>query len=138
MKPDHTRQDQTRPNWVQIAPNSSEWVKMVPYSGKNWSKWRSAEVTLVLLLLYSDWNNQTKSQQYKLFFYLKKTSKMWWLLLKAKTPCHRGNFNLNGGPYKMFQMIFLFVTKIFQNMLVFKILNEGVMVNQHSKRVTKP
>ena len=30
MKPDHTRQDETRPNWVQIAPNSSEWVKMIP------------------------------------------------------------------------------------------------------------
>ena len=35
-------------------------------------------------------------------------------------------------------MIISFVTKIFKNMLVFKILNEGIMVNHHITRVTKP
>ena len=40
-------QDQKRLNWVQISPNSSKWVKMVPYSGKNRSKWRSVQVTLI-------------------------------------------------------------------------------------------
>ena len=50
----------------------------------------------------------------------------------------KGDFNFNGGPYKTFQMILLFVTKAFHNVLVFKILNEGFMVNQQSKRVTIP
>ena len=54
------------------------------------------------------------------------------------TPCHKGNFNLNGGSYKIFCMTLLCVTKIFWNMLVFKILNEGFMVNEHSKSITKP
>ena len=54
------------------------------------------------------------------------------------TPCHREDFNLNGGPYKIFLMILSFVTKVFQNMSVFKILNECFMVNQHSKSITKP
>ena len=35
-------------------------------------------------------------------------------------------------------MIFLSVTKIFQDMLVLKIVNEGFMVNQHSISVTSP
>ena len=39
-------------NWVQIALNSSEWVKMVSYSGKNCSKWRLGQVTLVLFFYY--------------------------------------------------------------------------------------
>ena len=34
-------------------------------------------------------------------------------------------------------MILLSVTKTFQNMLVLKILNEGFMVNQHSKIIIK-
>ena len=53
-------------------------------------------------------------------------------------PCHKGDFNLSGGPYKIFQMILSFVTKIFQNQLLFKIFDEGFMVNQHSKGITKP
>ena len=52
-------------------------------------------------------------------------------------PCHKSDFNLNGGPYKMFQMIHLLGTKIFQKILLLKIMNEGFMVNQHSKGVTK-
>ena len=54
------------------------------------------------------------------------------------TPCNRGDFNLNGGPYKKCLMMFLLVTEIFQIMLFFKILNEGFMVNQYSKTITKP
>ena len=38
----------------------------------------------------------------------------------------------------MLRMILSSVTKTFQNMLVLQILNKGFMVNQHSKRVTKP
>ena len=34
-------------------------------------------------------------------------------------------------------MIISFVIKISQNMLVLKILNEGLMVNQHFKSITK-
>ena len=39
---------------------------------------------------------------------------------------------------QMFQMILLSVTKTFQNILVFKISDEGFMVNQHSKSITEP
>ena len=53
-------------------------------------------------------------------------------------PCHKGGFNLNGGLYKIFWMIPLFVSKIFWNILVFKIFNKVFMVNQHLKCVTKP
>ena len=35
-------------------------------------------------------------------------------------------------------MIILSVTKTFQNMLVFQILNNGFIVNQQSKSITKP
>ena len=49
-----------------------------------------------------------------------------------------GDFNLNGGPYKIFGMILSFASKIFWNMLVFKIFKEGFMVNQPSQSVTKP
>ena len=56
----------------------------------------------------------------------------------VSAPCHRGDFNLNGGPYKIFWTILSFVSKIFRNMLAFKILNEGFMVNHHSKSITKP
>ena len=43
-------------------------------------------------------------------------------------PCNKGDFNLNGGPYKIIWMILSFVSKIFRNMMVFKIMNEGFMV----------
>ena len=59
------------------------------------------------------------------------------LITEGWAPCNKGDFNLNGGPYKIFWMILSFVSKIFLNVLVFKILNEGVMLNQHSKSVTK-
>ena len=52
------------------------------------------------------------------------------------SPCHRREFNPTGGPYKMFQMILSFVTKTFQNMLVFKILNEGKWCFWHSISIT--
>ena len=51
-------------------------------------------------------------------------------------PCHRREFNPKGGPYKMFQMILSFVTKTFQNILVFKILNEGKWCFWHSISIT--
>ena len=54
------------------------------------------------------------------------------------SPCHRREFNPKGGPYKMFQMILSFVTKTFQNMLVFKILNEGKWCFWHSISITYP
>ena len=53
------------------------------------------------------------------------------------TPCHSRNFKLNGGHYKIFWMMILIVTEIFQNMLVFKILIKGFIENQHAKRITK-
>ena len=37
----------------------------------------------------------------------------------------------------MFWTILLFLTKTFQNMLVFQILKEGFMMNQHLKNITK-
>ena len=40
-------------------------------------------------------------------------------------------------PYQKFWMILSLVSNIFWNRLVFKIFNEGFMVNQHSKSVTK-
>ena len=52
------------------------------------------------------------------------------------SPCHRRKFNPNGGPYNMFQMILSFVTKTFQNMLVFKILNEGKWCFWHLISIT--
>ena len=48
-----------------------------------------------------------------------------------------GDFNLST-TYNIFWMILLFVSKIFCNMLVFKIFYEDFMLNQHSKSVTKP
>ena len=56
--------------------------------------------------------------------------------LSTETPCHRREFNPNGEPYKMFQLILLFVTKTFQNILVFKILNEGKWCFWHSISIT--
>ena len=55
---------------------------------------------------------------------------------EEQAPCHRREFNPKGGPYKMFQMILSFVTKTFQNMLVFKILNEGKWCFWHSISIT--
>ena len=56
--------------------------------------------------------------------------------LDGLSPCHRREFNPKGGPYKMFQKILSFVTKTFQNMLVFKILNEGKWCFWHSISIT--
>ena len=61
-----------------------------------------------------------------------------WSNKLSHPPCHKGNFSLNGGPYKIFWMILSYVSTTFRNMFVFKIFNEGFMVNQHPKNVTRP
>ena len=59
---------------------------------------------------------------------------------RVQIVAHRGKMII--GPWchaqKMFWMILLSVTKTFPNMLVFKILNGGFLVNHHSKSITEP